>query len=186
MIKGFVHVTLPQFLQGGSAIGLSVAGALGSSRPAMVIVCARPGAASIRKGHRLLIHRRSGVRNRSETKTMDQTAELELFLAGRAKDATESCMRALLFLIIVLSGNAAAAQQCSQCIAADDCIKEYTRAVTKIKTDYRKGLADQRKGREQSLRDRFSSRSAVTDQDGLDQTIRSEIEKLRDCLARAR
>jgi hypothetical protein len=28
MIKRFVHVTLPQFVQGGSATGLSVAGAL--------------------------------------------------------------------------------------------------------------------------------------------------------------
>jgi hypothetical protein len=94
-------------------------------------------------------------------------------------------MRIFFVLIIsVLLGSAADAQQCPQCAAADTCIKDYTRAVTKIKTDYKKGVADQRKGREQSLRDRFSPRSAVTDRDGLEQAIRSEIEKLKDCLGK--
>jgi hypothetical protein len=93
-------------------------------------------------------------------------------------------MRVLFALIFVLVGNAAGAQQCQECAVADVCIKDYTRAVTKIKADYKKGVADQRKGREQSLRDRFSPRSAVTDRDGLEQVIRAEIEKLKDCLGK--
>ena len=96
-------------------------------------------------------------------------------------------MRVFLVLTICfLLGSAANAQQCPQCGAADTCIKDYTRAVTKIKSDYRKGTADLRKGREQSLRDRFSPRSAVTDKDSLDQAIRSAIEKLKDCLGKVR
>jgi hypothetical protein len=95
-------------------------------------------------------------------------------------------MRVIFVLVIVLFANSASAQQCPQCAAADACIKDYTRAITKIKSDYKKGVADQRKGREQSLRDRFSPRSAVTDQDGLDQTIRSEIDTLKECLGKVR
>ena len=95
-------------------------------------------------------------------------------------------MRALFALIMFLFGSAASAQQCPQCTAADACIKDYTRAIAEIKSDYKKGLADQRKGREQSLRDRFSPRSAVADRDSLDQAIRSEIERLRDCLGKVR
>ena len=95
-------------------------------------------------------------------------------------------MRILIVPILVLFGCAASAQQCPQCTAADACIKDYTRAVAKIKSDYRKGVADQRKGREQSLRDRFSARSAVTDPGKLEQAIRSEIERLRDCLGKSR
>jgi hypothetical protein len=95
-------------------------------------------------------------------------------------------MRLLFVLTIILFGNAANAQQCAQCAAADTCIKDYTRAVSKIKADYKKGIADQRKGREQSLRDRFSPRSAVTDQDSLEQAARSEIDKLKECLGKGR
>ena len=95
-------------------------------------------------------------------------------------------MRVLFVVIIILSGNAALAQQCPQCSAADACIKDYTRAVTKIKSDYKKGVAAQRKGREQSLGDRFSPKSAVTDQGSLEQAIQSEIEKLKDCLSKVR
>ena len=95
-------------------------------------------------------------------------------------------MRVLFVVIIILFGNAALAQQCPQCSAADACIKDYTRAVTAIKSDYKKGVAAQRKGREQSLGDRFSPRSAVTDRDSLEQAIQSEIGKLKDCLGKVR
>jgi len=86
--------------------------------------------------------------------------------------------------IMLVFGSAAYAQECPQCAAADVCIKDFTRAVAAIRSDYRKGVADQRKGREQSLRDRFSPRSAVTDRDNLEQAVRSEIEHLKDCLGK--
>jgi len=95
-------------------------------------------------------------------------------------------MRALFVLITFLFGSIANAQQCPQCAAADACIKDYTRAVSKIRSDYRKGITDLRKGREESLQDRFSARSAVTDRASLDQAMRSEIERLRDCLGKVR
>lgn len=92
----------------------------------------------------------------------------------------------ILFILIVLFGSAANAQECPQCSAADTCIKDYTRAVAKIKADYKKGVADQRKGREQSLGDRFSPRSAVTDRNSLEQAVQSEIDKLKECLGKVR
>ena len=92
----------------------------------------------------------------------------------------------ILFILIVLFGSAANAQECPHCSAADTCIKDYTRAVAKIKADYKKGVANQRKGREQSLGDRFSPRSAVTDRNSLEQAVQSEIDKLKECLGKVR
>jgi hypothetical protein len=71
-------------------------------------------------------------------------------------------------------------------MAADACIKDYARATARLNADYKKGVAAQQKGREQSLRDRFAPRSAVTDLDGLAQAIRSEIDRLKDCLDKVR
>ena len=95
-------------------------------------------------------------------------------------------MRAFLFLIVFLFGGAANAQQCAQCISADACIKDYTRATAKIKSDYKKGAADARKEREQTLRDRFLPRAAVASPESFEQAIRVEIDKLKDCLSKGR
>ena len=105
---------------------------------------------------------------------------------ARERRRTGARMRVFFVLIIVLFGSTAFAQQCPQCTAADACIKDYMRTTTKIKSDYKRGIADQRKGREQSLRDRFSPRTAVTDRHSLEQGIRAEIEKLKDCLGQVR
>jgi hypothetical protein len=95
-------------------------------------------------------------------------------------------MRILLFVLVFLLGSAANAQQCTQCLSADACIRDYTRSTTKIKADYRKGAADQRKEREQTLRDRFSPRAAVTSPEEFEQAIRVEIDKLKDCLSKTK
>jgi hypothetical protein len=96
------------------------------------------------------------------------------------------CLMRVMFLsLILLLGTSAHAQQCAECSLADACIKEYSRATTKIKADYKKGIAEQRKGREQSLREHFSPRATVT-QEGLGQAIWSEIGKLGDCLSKVR
>lgn len=94
-------------------------------------------------------------------------------------------MRVLILLVIILFGSAANAQQCAECSSADACIKDYTRATTKIKAEYKKGIADQRKGREQTLREHFSPRVTLA-QESLGQAIGSQIDKLKDCLGKIR
>ena len=91
---------------------------------------------------------------------------------------------AALFLILgmSLSASAANAQQCSKCLLADACIKQYSQVTTKIQKDFRKAAAEQRKGREQPLGQRFSERAVVAG--NLDALIYSEIEKLKDCLSK--
>jgi hypothetical protein len=94
-------------------------------------------------------------------------------------------MRILFLPIIFLFGSVAQAQQCVECSSADACIKEYTRATTKIKAEYKKGVADQRKGREQTLREHFSPRATLADE-SLGQAIGPQIDKLKDCLSKVR
>ena len=91
---------------------------------------------------------------------------------------------AALFLILAMSPSASAAngQQCSKCLLADACIKQYNQVTNKIQKDYRKAVAEERKGREQPLGQRFSERAVVAG--NLDALIYSEIEKLKDCLSK--
>jgi len=95
-------------------------------------------------------------------------------------------MRAFVLVIMLFFGGAAYAQECRECVLADACIKAYTRATTQIKRDYKKGVAELRKGREQTLRDQFSPRMTLANQGDLGALIASEIDKLRDCLSKIR
>jgi len=93
---------------------------------------------------------------------------------------------AALFLVsaMSLSTGAAHAQQCPQCLSADACIKQYRQATAKIQKDLKKGVSEQRRGREQPLRQRFSEPEVVAG--NFDALISSEIERLKDCLAKVR
>jgi hypothetical protein len=83
-------------------------------------------------------------------------------------------------------GGAAHAQECRECVLADACIKAYTRVTAQINRDYKKGVAELRKGREQTLREQFSPRMMLANQGDLGTAIASEIDKLRDCLGKIR
>src|SRR5262249_32951415 len=89
-----------------------------------------------------------------------------------------------LILTVSLSASAVNAQQCSKCLLANACIKQYSQATDRIQKDYKKAAAEQRKGREQPLAQRFSERAVVAG--NLDALIYSEIEKLKDCLSKIR
>jgi hypothetical protein len=92
---------------------------------------------------------------------------------------------ALFFVLaMLLSVKAANAQQCSKCLLADACIKQYSQATAKIQKDYKKAVAEQRRGREQPLGQRFSEPAVVVG--NFDALIHSEIDKLKDCLTRIR
>ncbi|MGB8604607.1 hypothetical protein [Bradyrhizobium sp.] len=84
-------------------------------------------------------------------------------------------MRALFFLVTFLIGSAANAQQCPQCLAADACIREYLRDVSKLKVDHIKAIAAQRKDGQQTT---------PADQGTL--SVQPDIDKLKDCLGKIR
>jgi hypothetical protein len=89
-----------------------------------------------------------------------------------------------LVLAMSLPASAANAQQCSRCLLADACSKQYSQVTAKIQKDYKKAVAEQRRGREQQLGQRFSERAVVAG--NFDALIDSEIEKLKDCLTKIR
>jgi hypothetical protein len=95
-------------------------------------------------------------------------------------------MRFFFLTIVLFFGTAAYAQECRECLLADACIKEYTRATAQIKKEYKRGAAELRKGREQTLRQQFSPRMALANQGDLGTVIASEIDKLSDCLGKIR
>ena len=95
-------------------------------------------------------------------------------------------MRAFVLMIMLVFGTAIHAQECRECVLADACIKEYTHTTAQIKKYYKKGAAELRKGREQTLREQFSPKISLADQGNLGAVIASEIDKLRDCLGKIR
>ena len=93
-------------------------------------------------------------------------------------------MRSFILVISLILTGEAGAQQCSQCTAADACIRDYTRAVSKLKVDYRKGVAEQRKGREQSLREHFAPPVTLANEGSIGPAVQLEVDRLKDCLAK--
>lgn len=94
-------------------------------------------------------------------------------------------MRIIIILVGIVFATAAQAQQCPQCAAAETCIRDYSRAVAKLKIDYRKGIAEQRKGRERSLREHFSPRVTLANEGNISAAVQLEVDRLRDCLGTA-
>ena len=95
-------------------------------------------------------------------------------------------MRSLAVLTLFLCASAAQAQQCPECVSADTCIKDYARVTAQIKSDYKKGVAEQRKGREQTMRQQFAPQATLASEGDLGAVIRVEIDKLKECLTRIR
>ena len=95
-------------------------------------------------------------------------------------------MRVFAVLALFLYASAAQAQQCPECVSADACIKDYARAATQIRSDYKKGVAEQRKGREQTMRQQFAPQATLASEGDLGAVMRVEIDKLKDCLSKIR
>jgi hypothetical protein len=84
-------------------------------------------------------------------------------------------MRVWFWLFFLLTASVANAQQCSQCTAADLCIREYTRSITKLKADHVRAIAAQRKnGAQLSQADQGSY------------SVQTEIDNLKNCLGKIR
>ena len=105
-------------------------------------------------------------------------------LLKATKPIKRGVMRAFAVLTLLFFASATQAQQCPECVSADTCIKDFARATAQIKSDFKKGVAEQRKGREQTLRQQFAPRATLASEGDLGAVIRVEIDKLKDCLAK--
>ena len=86
----------------------------------------------------------------------------------------------------LLVSSAAGAQECKTCSMADACVKAYLKAASEAQSVTKLGIRDWKQNLDRKASTEFSSRGVLALQDAMETQIRSELERLKDCLAKIR
>ena len=95
-------------------------------------------------------------------------------------------MRVLAATLILLVSNAAAAQECKTCSMADACIKAYLKATSEAQSATKQAIRDWKQNLDRKASAELSSRGALALQDAMETQVRSELDRLKECLAKIR
>ena len=92
-------------------------------------------------------------------------------------------MRVLAATLALLVSHAAAAQQCQTCAMADACIKAYVKATLEAQSATKLAIRDWKQNLDKKASAELASRGANALQDAMETQVRSELERLKECLA---
>jgi len=96
-------------------------------------------------------------------------------------------MRVLAATLILLVSSAAAAQECKTCSMADDaCIKAYLKATSEAQSATKQAIRDWKQNLDRKASAELSSRGTLALQDAMETQVRSELERLKECVAKIR
>ena len=95
-------------------------------------------------------------------------------------------MRVFAATLILLVENAAAALECKTCSMADACIKAYLKATSEAQTATKQAIRDWKQNLDRKASAELSSRGTAALQDAMETQVRSELERLKECLAKIR
>lgn len=95
-------------------------------------------------------------------------------------------MKVLAATLALVISSPAAAQECQTCLAADSCMKEYAKAAAEAQRATKQAIRDWRQNLDRKASAELSSRGALALQDAMETQVRSELERLKDCLAKIR
>ena len=95
-------------------------------------------------------------------------------------------MRGLATTLILLVSTAAGAQECKTCSMADACMKAYLKAASEAQNATKQAIRDWRQNLDKKASAELSSRGALALQDAMETQVRSELERLKECLAKIR
>jgi hypothetical protein len=95
-------------------------------------------------------------------------------------------MRVLAATLISLVSSAAAAQECKTCSMADACIKAYLKATSEAQTATKQAIRDWKQNLDRKASAELASRGTLALQDTMETQVRSELERLKECLAKIR
>src|SRR5258706_16476626 len=93
-------------------------------------------------------------------------------------------MRVLAATLTLLVSSAATAQECKTCSAADACIKTYLKAASEAQTATKKAIRDWKQNLDRKASAELSSRGTGELQDAMEAQVRSEIDRLKERLAK--
>jgi len=93
-------------------------------------------------------------------------------------------MRVLAAILTLLVSSAAAAQECKTCSMADACIKAYLKATSEAQSATKQAIRDWKQNLDRRASAELSSRGTLALQDAMEAQVRSELERLKECLAK--
>ena len=93
-------------------------------------------------------------------------------------------MKALAATLALLASSAAAAQECQTCSSADACIQTYLKAVSQAQRETKQAIRDWRENLDKKASGELFSKGTVALQGAMESQVRSELEKLKECLAK--
>jgi hypothetical protein len=88
-------------------------------------------------------------------------------------------------LALLLSGPATA-QECKSCSEADACIQTYLKAATEAQKATKVAIRDWQQNLDKKASAEFSSRGMAAQQSVMISQVHSELDRLRDCLAKVK
>jgi hypothetical protein len=92
-------------------------------------------------------------------------------------------MRVLAATLSLLVSSAAAAQECKTCSMADACMKTYLKAAAQAQTATKQAIRDWKQNLDKTASAELSDRGTRALQDTMETQVRSELERLKECLA---
>ena len=88
--------------------------------------------------------------------------------------------------LILLVSSAAAAQECKTCAMADACIKAYLKATAETQSATKQAIRDWKQNLDRKASAELSSRGTLALQNTMETQVLSELERLKECLAKIR
>jgi hypothetical protein len=92
-------------------------------------------------------------------------------------------MRVLAATLALLVSSAAHAQECKTCAMADACMKTYVKAAAQAQTATKQAIRDWKQNLDRTASAELSDRGTHALQDTMETQVRSELERLKECLA---
>ncbi|MGX1322401.1 hypothetical protein AB7M17_005854 [Bradyrhizobium sp. USDA 377] len=95
-------------------------------------------------------------------------------------------MRLPTTILALLLSSPAAAQECQTCSMADACMKEYAKTTAEAQRVTKQGIRDWKQNLDRKASAELSSRGILALQDAMEAQVRTELERLKECLAKIR
>jgi hypothetical protein len=93
-------------------------------------------------------------------------------------------MKVLAATLALLVSAPAAAQECQTCSSADACIQTYFKAVSQAQREVKQAIRDWKENLDKKASGELFNKGTVALQSAMESQVRSELDRLRECLAK--
>ena len=93
-------------------------------------------------------------------------------------------MKVLITTLALLLSSPVAAQDCQICLSADACIQTYFKAASQAQRDAKQAIRDWKQNLDRKASGELFSKGSVALQGAMESQVRSELERLKECLAK--